>query len=523
MAGLLLFAAACNNSSTPAPNPVITGDAVLSPNPNAYVPLAAVLQVTSDVPTRVELDISDPDRSWHVIADPNFATAHVGVPVLGLRPDRLHHIDVQVVDQQGRTTHAGAQLSFTTPPLPAYFPPLALGIDQPANMEAGVTLLVLSSATPGCLPAMVDAQGQVVWYFDCSRSPIGTEQTLVYPQPDGNLMLIVGENLLIEIDVLGNVLQSFSANRVLPALPGTVPVDVDSFHHDFVALPPGLDADYAVLCSELRQLPNYPANVVNPSITDSMANVVGDVVVEFRRDGTVVRRFPLMDLIDPYRVSYDSLGNFWDSHYGMTTRDWSHANALVYDAPHDSWLVSLRHQDAVLKIARSGALDWILGDPARWNAPWNSHLLTLAGGQQWQYHQHGIQLLPDGTLHLFDNGVGRAVPPVPQLAVAGRYSRALQYQLDPVARSAQQIWSYGEPPPAAESFYSFFVSSAYRMPQTGNVLVCDGGRTVGGVLTPRVFEVTGGAAPERVFELTIGDAVASWFCYRAYRLPALQR
>src|SRR5256885_4985667 len=91
VAGLLLLAAACNNSSStpPAPSPVITSDASLAPNPNAYVPLAAVLQVTTDVPTRVELDISDPDRSWHVVADPFLATTHVGVPVLGLRPDRL--------------------------------------------------------------------------------------------------------------------------------------------------------------------------------------------------------------------------------------------------------------------------------------------------------------------------------------------------------------------------------------------------------------------------------------------------
>jgi hypothetical protein len=227
-----------------------------------------------------------------------------------------------------------------------------------------------------------------------------------------------------------------------------------------------------------------------------------------------------LDLLDPYRVSYDSLGNFWNDFYGATTRDWSHANALVYDAPHDSWLMSLRHQDAVLKVARTGQLDWILGDPARWNAPLDSHLLTLANGQQWQYHQHGVQLLPDGTIHLFDNGDARAIPPAAQLPNAGRYSRALQYQIDPVGRTAHQIWSYGQPPPDPASFYSFFVSSAYRMPVTGNVLVCDGGRTVNNVLTPRVFELTGGASPERVFEITIGDAVASWFCYRAYRLAS---
>ena len=140
------------------------------------------------------------------------------------------------------------------------------------------------------------------------------------------------------------------------------------------------------------------ADVVDSTVVEPLANVIGDVIVEFRRDGTVVRRIPLLDVLDPYRVSYDSLGAYWDEHYGVTTRDWSHANALAFDAANDAWLVSLRHQDAIVQVRRNGSLGWILGDPARWRAPWSWYLLSAPGGHAWQYHQHAVQLMPDGTL-----------------------------------------------------------------------------------------------------------------------------
>lgn len=529
---LPLLSIACSHGhGTPATTvaPQFVGTVTLQPNANAWVPLAAIVSLGTDVPTRVELRIADGQRSWEVVADPQYATAHPRVPVLGLRPDRAHTIEVLVRDQGGNVAKAPAPLAFTTPALPASFPPIEVLASNPQAMQPGVTLLSLVTDQPGSLPTMVDAAGEVVWYLDCSLTPIGQQQTLAFPLDDGHLLLVVDDQLLVEVDLLGDVVAMFHAENLGGAVAGAVPVATDSFHHDVVVMPEGSDADYAVLGTELRQLPDYPIDVVDPQQTTPVADVVGDEIVEFRRDGSVVRRFRLLDLLDPYRVSYDSLGTFWDDHYGRPTFDWSHANALALDRASDSWLVSLRHQDAVVKIQRqTGQVEWILGDPARWRTPWNGLLLTPIGTQfAWPYHQHAVQLCDDGSIQLFDNGCGRAIPPTPQLPPTDAFSRAVRFAVDEVARTVQQPWVYGGPPGGGgPTFYSFFVSSAYLLPATGNTLVCDGGkRAAGGRLYGHLFEITGEAQPQTVFELYVrGDGVAnttSYFIYRAFRLPGL--
>jgi hypothetical protein len=56
------------------------------------------------------------------------------------------------------------------------------------------------------------------------------------------------------------------------------------------------------------------------------------VVAEVRLDGTVVATWSLLDLLDPYRIGYNSTNGFWNLHYAplaAVTRDWSHGNAVV--------------------------------------------------------------------------------------------------------------------------------------------------------------------------------------------------
>lgn len=532
----LLVLAGCHRSRSAAQiilaTPSFVGAVTIAANTNPWVPLAAAISLATDVPTRVELRITDPQRSWDVIAVAGYATDHDRVPVVGMQAGRLHSIEVTVRDALGNATAAPTTLEFTTPALPSYFPPIEVVSSLPQYMEDGVTLLAIMSGQSGSMPTIIDAAGDVIWFLDVSLSPIGSQdQVMTIPQRNGNLMLIVGNSLLVEVNMLGDILQMFFASGLGGAVPGAISIDTDSFHHDFVELPEGADADYAVLGSELRTLPNYPSDVVNPSQTVPTADVIGDEIVEFNRDGTVVRRLRLFDILDPYRVGYDSLSDFWDDHYGQATFDWSHANGLALDPATDSWIVSLRHQDMVFKLQRTtGQLEWILGDHGRWNAPWSDQLLTPIGtGFAWQYHQHAPQLQPDGSLMLFDNGNQRAIPPAAPVPFPEAYSRAVQFRVDENVGSVEQLWAYGGPPNSSgPSFYSFFVSSAYRMPKSGNVLVCDGGKAgPGGRLFGRVFEITTEPTPQVVFEFKVqADGVAnttSYFLYRAYRLPGVYR
>ena len=55
-------------------------------------------------------------------------------------------------------------------------------------------------------------------------------------------------------------------------------------------------------------------------------------------------------------------------------RDWAHVNGLI-GASDGGMLVSVRHQDALLKLDVADSLEWILGDPGGWDPPWSEKLL----------------------------------------------------------------------------------------------------------------------------------------------------
>lgn len=508
--------------------PSIVQAPVLSPNPNPRAPLAAILELGTDEPTQVRLVIKDGQRSWVVLAEAEYRLVHRAA-VLGMRPGRTHQIVVTVRDVRGNETTWPQSLVFQTPQLPASFPPLQTTISQPARMEPGLTLFNANSAgSPSSFMVVVDAEGEVVWYYE-TRDGVGDARRL----RSGNFLFLGGAHkLATEVDMLGNVVGQWYAANLDPtgAPAGAVLVAADTFHHEIVELPVGHPADFASLSTELRVYPDYPADEVDTTQTMPSANVIGDVIVEFKRSGEVVREIKLLDLLDPYRLSYNSLFNFWNSTYApLDTKDWSHANAVVYAPFDDAYIVSARHQEAILKIHRpTGSLQWILGPHERWSAPWQQHLLTIVGGAfEWNYHQHAPQILPGGEILVFDNGNGRAVPPAPMLPPHERYSRAVHYRVNIPTMTIEQVWSYGPPPPAADSFFSGTRGDADRMKSTGNVLVTDSDRKdlTLNLTFARVFEVTRAIPGEIVFEIFVRDPSptnpAAWNVYRAERLRGL--
>ena len=70
----------------------------------------------------------------------------------------------------------------------------------------------------------------------------------------------------------------------------------------------------------------------------------------------------------------------------------------------------------------------------------------MGEGFEWQYGAHCVSLLPDGSVLLFDNGLGGRVK-LPSsanaLPDAENYSRAVRYRIDVEEMTIEQIWSYG--------------------------------------------------------------------------------
>ncbi len=507
--------------------PAITTAPSLIPNPNTAVPLVATITLTTNEPTQIALTIADGTRLWTVLAEPVFKTVH-RVLVLGVRPNLVHTIRVTARDQAGNITTWPAVLTFVTPPLPANFPPVTTSVSFPTRMEPGVTLFQARFVTPGVPPGptgtyvvMLDSAGEVVWYLEANYD-IG----LVTRMRNGHLLALAGGfvpgSAAVEMDILGNTVKTWVATGLASAPPGTTGVATHSFHHEIRELPAAEVADFVTLSTERRDLPNYPADEVNTAITNPVSTVVGDVIVEFKRDGTIVRETKLLDILDPYRIVYGSLATFYNTLYpGSQTKDWSHGNAVLLDTSDNSYIVSLRHQDAVVKIKRdTGQLVWICGPHERWVAPWTNYLLTPIGPNfEWNFHQHDPEITRRGTLVMFDNGNYRVVPPTAPGPTSSFYSRAVEFDIDPVAMTIEQTWVYGGP---GQLFYSGFLGGAKPQWRTLNTLVTDGAKVLQSGAA-RIVETTPTAPAMVVFEATIQDPafLKNWTVYRSERLPSV--
>lgn len=519
--------------------PQIVSPPILTPNANPAAPLAARIALETDEPTRVVLILDDGVQARRVLAERQFRTQHQ-VAVLGVHPATSYTIQVIVSDAAGNRANAGGPLLWTTKPLPVGFPPLRVTTSSPNLMEPGYTLFNTNFSSPtiagrGNFIVILDEAGRVVWLF---QSRVGNNYEAVRLR-NGNFMIIgsgLGAKTAEEVDLFGNIVHVWAAvGTGIPLPPGAIPVATDTFHHEFQELPEDEDGDFLALSTEMRVLPNYPTSEVDPTQTAPTGNVIGDVIVEFTRNGNIVRETKLLDILDPYRVVYNSLAGFFNDAYGVTTLDWSHGNAVVLDRADNSYIVSLRHQDAVVKIRRdTNEIVWILGAHDRWNAPWNAKLLTPLGTQfEWQFHQHSPHIAPWApatNLTLFDNGNYRVIPPATPPPPSAWYSRAVEYRIDAANLTVEQMWAYGGLFDTTNPwFFSGFIGDADALANMGNVLVCDGAKNVPGQnkTYSRIVEVqrTNPAVP--VFEVIVNDPTQAspspynWNTYRSQRIRSV--
>jgi len=516
--------------------PVLSNVSLIG-NPNPTVPLAAILSLTTDEPAELTLNINDGDRSWSVTPSDEMVTQHE-VPVIGLRAGRVHTITASLQDADGNETLSEG-LTFETPPLPDAFPTPVVTVHNPDAMEPGVTVFNVNGRwgpTGASEPAnfspaiIVDDAGEIIWYYlpgvhrvhDIRRLSNGNFAYEVWPGTDG----------MLEIDMLGNIVNRWHfTGTVKEVHDGSIPVATDSFHHDYVELPNG---NFLLMSSENRVIDDWPANYELDGQTQQ-ANVIGDVIIEMTRAGDVLREWKLHDIIDPYRLGYNSRReDFWANHYDGVldgiVYDWTHGNAIIYEEEDNSFVMSMPYQDAVVKISMdTGELVWILGNPDNWDAPWSDKVLTPVGDVEWSYKHHAISHTENGTYLLFDNGVARSSPPDDRMALEDSYSRAVEYAVDEEAMEVSQPWVYG---PDDEPFYGRYLGDVDWHPQTDNILINVGGRETNadgqnappGMGTQRwasLIEVTHDQPAEKVWEMRLQADDSNWSIYRADRLPSI--
>lgn len=522
--------AGSGTSASSAPQPKVTFGALdLVANPDSVLSFQLKFNTSPSVITTLHVD--GPGGAWSVTTE-HTPTARHALPVVNLRAQSTYQAWVTA----GAST--SKPVAITTEELPSDFPTFKATRSDPARMAPGVTMFTVTQTVPPTakLPMIgnliaVDPAGEVVWYHRAPAS-IGDARMI----PNGHILYEYNDMGAQEIDILGRVVREWTGRlergpfrkdkygRTLPG-PKAIPVDVDTMHHEVAMLANG---DILTISNELRTVSGF----VQPMCGEPFSQFTGsyklitDVIVEFQpATGRVVHKYPIADYLHPQTNRADAhicgfgvattYPNFLYASQG-DVRDWTHVNSVILDAKNNRLLVSIRHLDTVLAIKYAADGSGPAGKQL-WRFGPEGGDFTLAGGGQWQYHQHALELEADGSLLMFDNGNDR--PNTKRLS-----SRAVRYTInDTGSRSnwtVSQQWEF-RPTIGGIPVYAFFVGDANHL-ANGNVLVDAGGIVppVKGVYA-LIDEVIssgpdGGAV---VFELRATGAAP--FVYRATRVPSL--
>jgi hypothetical protein len=209
---------------------------------------------------------------------------------------------------------------------------------------------------------------------------------------------------------------------------------------------------------------------------DTAATVIGMIIQELDAQKNVVFQWRSWDHYQITDATHEILTS--------SIIDYVHGNSLELDADGNI-IVSCRHMDEITKIDRqTGQILW------RWGGKHNA--FTFTNDTLGFSHQHAIRRIDNGNFTLFDNGNFHPF----------RYSRAVEYKLDVLKKTAKVVWQYRNSP----STYGTAMGNVQRLPN-GNTLIG------WGATNPSVTEVLPDGT--KMYELRLPSKV---FSYRAYRL-----
>ncbi len=407
--------------------------------PGSNVGGALWLEVETRVPATLRVTIDDGFREREAFFA--VAAATRSVPLLGFRPDRVARIEVEVESDGAVST---ASLEATIPPLPARFPIVeVLALDR-ARVEPGWTLLDIKVPNDRVDYVIVlDEEAVPIWWWAAEDSVGDCRLT------DRGLLWTLAKGATTERDWFGRQIAGWG----LAGTGNWTVTEAVSMNHESAPIAGG----FLTLDPESVAVDAYPVSEDEPDVF-APANLDGGEILDIGLDGETRRRWLLSDLLDTRRIGFDGRDRLGSGF------DWAHTNGVVADG--DGVLVSVRHQDALVRIDGAGQVDWILGTPAGWTAPWDELLLQPVGEVIWPYHQHAPEVAPDGTIVVFDNHRFGYNPY--EAPVAKSWSAVAGYRVDRVERTVSAAFRFDAT--TTGPLFSSALGDADVQPQTGNVL-----------------------------------------------------
>ena len=489
--------------------------------PATNAPLAGLLQLTTDVDSRISVLVSDgtdiQEKDFY-----DFTTNH-SVPLLGFKPNRTNQFLVTVYDKNRNVDTAPQLLTFVTAPLPADFPVYTVLTNIPSMMEPGYMLFMIDNrAGPHTSYfTMMDNSGTVVWYCpaltstDSEARQLDNGDLFVQQQPPSNNF--------VEINMLGETVRTWNPPAQYPVV---------NTHEGLVTS----HGTIMYLSDVKESVTNFPVNDTASNAPLEITNVDDNPIVEMSyTNGAFLNAWSPLAQIDPTRVTYLTYGIASGSPDGV---DNEHANALIDDTNDNSIIVSLRNENAVYKFSRAtGQLKWILGPPALWGTNWQASLLNPVGDPfDWNYGQHAPELTPEGTLLVYNDNNYQASPYDALVLDQSNYSSAVEYSINEKTMTVSEVWNSCWQSNQARLFTPY-VGRVQWLPQTRNVLVDYGAITYINSSVPnprvpsasmvRIMEYTHDPVPQVVFDVSFFDTTNTapnyqgYICYRAYQVPDL--
>jgi len=407
--------------------------------------------------------------------DNTFATGTYSghFPVMTVQTDTNPQPGIEMMDQIDYATNVAFATDLDANVIWAYTPPDATGGDllQPVKVLANGHMLLQISQNSGV--------------------PIGPAGI-----PPGSLQVVR------EIDLAGNIIQQLDIATLNQNLisAGHNDLNILTIHHEVTVNPN--TGDWLIL-----------GNIVVPEsgLTGytSPVNVLGDVVIDVDPTNNFAVKWVWneFDHLDVNRHPY-------------MFPDWTHTNAIIYSADDNNILISIRHQNWIVKVnytdgTGDGSIMWHFG------AQGDFTLADSTSLDDWQYAQHGPQFASTNTtgtfsLSVMDNGDDRGVYTGTQCGTGTNpacYSTAPIFQIDETNMTATK--TFPNILPAAN--YSFF--GGYTEPLANGNLEADFcAQTIGTTTTNSMIqETTVGDSPEVTYQM-LEQGVN---LYRAFRIGSL--
>jgi hypothetical protein len=392
--------------------------------------------------------------TWSVPSDPKGGT--VKVFVAGMMGKTLYHMRAKAVLDNGATFTDSDHTCTTGSPPPTS--PVQITTANEAAPQPGIE--VWNTAIPNNViqAFATDLEGNVIWSYLYHGSVTDLIQG-IQQLPNGDMLMLISYlssitvtntaglvNEIREIDLAGNTVRSLTMDQLNQRLAASNLRDADgnaykfkSFHHSVIALP---DGHWVMLTTYNKTFSNLAGYSVPTS-------VIGDAIIDVDQNGNPDWVWNTFDHLDINRRP-------------MYFPDWTHSNGLLYSTDDHNLLLSIRHQNWIIKInfldgQGSGAVMWRLGEGGDFK---------LIGGTDptdWFYAQHGLSYFSPNTtgvfhLGLMDNGNDRMFQSGPVLCkpmaptVPSCYSTIPVLEVNETNMTATLITHY-KPPPSQFTFF----------------------------------------------------------------------